>query len=76
MRLSPKRALLVCLALLVAVLAASLLLLSQAYLWFAPSAALLGVALSYPMWSWRSQEPRCATWTTNCAVCSASIRRC
>ena len=55
-RLSPKRALLVCLALLAAVLAASLLLLSQANLWFAPSAALLGVALSYPMWSWRSQE--------------------
>lgn len=55
-RLSPKRALLVCLALLAAVLAASLLLLSQANLWFAPSAALLGVALSYPMWSWRSRE--------------------
>ncbi len=55
-RLSPKRALLVSFALFIAILLASLLLLAFAYYWFAPAAALLGVALCYPLWSWRSQE--------------------
>jgi len=55
-RLSPKRALLVSLALFIAILLTALLLLAYAHVWFAPVAALLGVALCYPLWSWRSQE--------------------
>lgn len=55
-RLSPNRALLVNIALLALILLASLLLLGHSYRWFAPTAALLGVALCYPLWSWRSQE--------------------
>ena len=55
-RLSPKRALLVCVALLAGILLAALLLLAYGNFWFAPTAALLGVALCYPLWSWRSQE--------------------
>ncbi|MCY1205669.1 Adaptive-response sensory-kinase SasA [compost metagenome] len=55
-RLSPKRALLVCVALLAGILLAALLLLASGHFWFAPTAALLGVALCYPLWSWRSQE--------------------
>jgi CHASE2 domain-containing sensor protein/nitrogen-specific signal transduction histidine kinase len=55
-RLSPKRALLVCVGLLAGILLAALLFLAYGRFWFAPSAALLGVALCYPLWSWRSQE--------------------
>ncbi|QEQ26060.1 CHASE2 domain-containing protein [Achromobacter xylosoxidans] len=55
-RLSPNLALLVNIALLALVLLVSLLLLGHTYLWFAPTAALVGVALCYPLWSWRSQE--------------------
>ncbi|MFD4836231.1 CHASE2 domain-containing protein [Achromobacter sp. NPDC058515] len=55
-RLSPKQALLINVALFAGVLLAAWLLLAHAYLWFAPTAALAGVALSYPLWSWRSQE--------------------
>ncbi|MDX3989038.1 MAG: CHASE2 domain-containing protein [Achromobacter sp.] len=55
-RLSPKRALLVSIALIACILIASWLLLAYASLWFAPTAALVGVALCYPLWSWRSQE--------------------
>lgn len=55
-RLSPKRALLVSVALVACLLLTSWLLLAYASLWFAPTAALVGVALCYPLWSWRSQE--------------------
>ncbi len=55
-RLSPKRALLVSVALIAGILLASWMLLAHASLWFAPTAALIGVALCYPLWSWRSQE--------------------
>ncbi|CAB3680649.1 Adaptive-response sensory-kinase SasA [Achromobacter deleyi] len=55
-RLSPNQALLVNIGLLALVLISSLLLLGHSYLWFAPTAALVGVALCYPLWSWRSQE--------------------
>lgn len=55
-RLSPNLALFVNIALLALVLLASLLLLGHSYQWFAPTAALVGVALCYPLWSWRSQE--------------------
>ncbi|MCW3151177.1 CHASE2 domain-containing protein [Achromobacter spanius] len=55
-RLSPKRALLVSAALVTCILLTAWLLLAYASLWFAPTAALVGVALCYPLWSWRSQE--------------------
>ena len=55
-RLSPKRALLVSVALVAGILLTAWLLLAYASLWFAPTAALVGVALCYPLWSWRSQE--------------------
>ncbi|MDH0091514.1 CHASE2 domain-containing protein [Achromobacter mucicolens] len=55
-RLAPKKAILVTLALLAVIPAAAWLLLAHAYLWFAPTAALAGVALCYPLWSWRNQE--------------------
>ena len=55
-RLSPKRALLFSVVLFAGILLAAWLLLAYAYLWFAPTAALLSVALCYPLWSWRSQE--------------------
>lgn len=55
-RLAPKKALLVSLALLAVIPLASWLLLAHAFLWFAPTAALAGVALCYPLWSWRNQE--------------------
>lgn len=55
-RLSPKRALLISIALVAGILLASWLLLAYTHLWFAPTAALVGVALCYPLWSWRSQE--------------------
>ncbi|MDG9969059.1 CHASE2 domain-containing protein [Achromobacter mucicolens] len=55
-RLAPKKALLVTLGLLAVIPAAAWLLLAHAYLWFAPTAALAGVALCYPLWSWRNQE--------------------
>lgn len=55
-RLSPNRALLFSIVLFAGILLAAWLLLAYAYLWFAPTAALLGVALCYPLWSWRSQE--------------------
>ena len=55
-RLAPKKALLVTVALLAAIPIAAWLLLAHAYMWFAPTAALAGVALCYPLWSWRNQE--------------------
>lgn len=55
-RLSPKQALLISIALVAGIVLAAWLLLAYGYLWFAPTAALAGVALCYPLWSWRSQE--------------------
>lgn len=53
--LSPRWALLTTAIIGGAVLMLSLALL-RAHIWFAPTAALLGVALIYPIWSWRRQE--------------------
>lgn len=55
-RLSPKQALLINVGMFVATLVASFLLLTTQRIWFAPSGALLGLMLCYPLWSWRSQE--------------------
>lgn len=54
--LPPRGALLLTGVMFVAVLAGAFLALRYVQLWFAPSAALLGLALSYPLWSWRGQE--------------------
>jgi len=55
-RLSPRQAMLCSAALLGLVMAAAVAALSWANTWVPPAAALLGVALCYPLWSWRSQE--------------------
>lgn len=55
-RLSPRQALLCSAALLGAILVGTIAILSFWNIWIPPTAALLGVALSYPIWSWRSQE--------------------
>jgi CHASE2 domain-containing sensor protein/signal transduction histidine kinase len=53
--LPPRWALLATGSIFGAVLLLSLVLL-RAYVWFAPTAALIGIALVYPIWSWRRQE--------------------
>ena len=51
-RWRPRTTIIVSIGLLAAVLAASLALLSFR-IWFAPGAALAGIALVYPVWGWR-----------------------
>jgi len=55
-RLSPRQAMLYSAALLALILAVAIAALAWAHTWIPPAAALLGVALCYPLWSWRSQE--------------------
>ncbi len=52
-RLTPGGSLLVTVGLLILPIVFSFVLLRGLHLWFAPSAALLGLGLSYPLWSWR-----------------------
>lgn len=54
--LSPRRAIFYSLALLGTILLVAAFLLYVSGIWIPPTAALLGVAISYPIWSWRSQE--------------------
>lgn len=54
--LSPQRAFLACVGLLGGVLVISAALLAWGLWWIGPSAGLLGCALAYPVWSWRSQH--------------------
>ncbi|TMS59164.1 CHASE2 domain-containing protein [Imbroritus primus] len=54
--LPPRWALLATGVILVSVLLLCLVLLDRAHVWFAPMAALIGIALVYPIWSWRRQE--------------------
>lgn len=54
--LSPRLSVLSVAVLLALVLIAAAAALSLANLWIPPTAALLGVAVCYPVWSWRSQE--------------------
>ena len=51
--LRPRPALLVALAFSAAPVVLSLMLLAWQNLWFAPTAALVGSLLTYPLWSWR-----------------------
>lgn len=55
-QLSPRRVLFATLAALLLVLAGSLLMLALANYWITPVAAMGGIALTYPVWSWRTQE--------------------
>jgi signal transduction histidine kinase len=54
--LSPRGSLLGTAALLLLTMAASLLLLAGFRLWFPPVPALIALALSHPLWSWRRLE--------------------
>ncbi|MBI3285546.1 MAG: CHASE2 domain-containing protein [Burkholderiales bacterium] len=54
--LSPRTALLINGSLIVATLIASFLMLRYAGYWLPPSAALLGLSIAYPLWSWRRLE--------------------
>ena len=56
LRLSARRGLLVTAVSIAGVFAAALLLLFLAGWWFAPSAAMFGLAACYPVWSWRRLE--------------------
>lgn len=55
-QLSPRRVLFATLVALLLVLAGSLLTLALASYWVSPVAAMSGIALTYPVWSWRTQE--------------------
>lgn len=55
-RLSPRRSFLLAMAVLFLVFVASWLLMRYASVWIPLTASLIGVALAYPVWSWRSQE--------------------
>ncbi|MVW80774.1 CHASE2 domain-containing protein [Bordetella sp. 02P26C-1] len=55
-RLSPRQAFLCSLAFLGLVLISAIATLRFADIWIPPLAGLIGVAVSYPIWSWRSQE--------------------
>lgn len=54
--LAPRTNLLAMLSLLVATLVLTAVLLMTLHSWFRPSAALLAITLSYPLWSWRRLE--------------------
>ena len=54
--LNPRQSLVAAILLLCCIPAASLFLLHGAHLWFPPSALLLILALSYPLWAWRRLE--------------------
>lgn len=55
-RMSPRGSLLLTLAIAILVLLSSALIMYYAHLWIPVVASLVGVALAYPLWSWRSQE--------------------
>ncbi|MBV6304181.1 CHASE2 domain-containing protein [Candidimonas humi] len=54
--LSPRRSFFATVSILAAIFAGDWLYMYLAHGWVAPSAGLIGTALSYPIWSWRSQE--------------------
>jgi len=56
LRFSPRNALLATVAIVAAVVGTSLCLPGSMHLWFAPSGAVLGCMMVYPLWSWRRQE--------------------
>ncbi|MPT47598.1 MAG: CHASE2 domain-containing protein [Sphingobium sp.] len=52
-RLSPARGLMLAIGVTVFIIAGSVLTLAIAGWWFPPTAALLGIAIVYPLWGWR-----------------------
>ncbi len=54
--LTPRDALIAVAVLVAALIGGSIMLVGSMQLWFAPSAAVLGCLLVYPLWSWRRQE--------------------
>ena len=54
--MAPRTNLLVTVSLLIATIAVTGALLVTMQIWFPPTAALLAIALSYPLWSWRRLE--------------------
>ncbi len=54
--LRPRMAFIITLILLVVVISISFILVRSYQVWFAPVSALLTIALSYPIWSWRRLE--------------------
>jgi signal transduction histidine kinase len=54
--LSPRRSFFATASILAAIAVCDWLYMHYAHGWAAPSASLIGTALSYPIWSWRSQE--------------------
>ncbi|MGN6578481.1 MAG: CHASE2 domain-containing protein [Bordetella sp.] len=55
-RMAPRRALLLSLAAAALVVAAAFAVLNYAHYWIAPSASVLMLLASYPLWCWRQQE--------------------
>ncbi len=55
-RLSPRRSFMAAAAMFLLVFVGSVLLMQFASLWRPITASLIGVALAFPVWSWRSQE--------------------
>lgn len=55
-RLSPRQTVLYATLLFLVVLVGATVMLTWGDLWIPPAAALLGLAICYPIWSWRSQE--------------------
>jgi len=55
-RLSPRRSFVAVLGALAAVFVLAILLMRILGIWIPMSASLIGIALSFPVWSWRSQE--------------------
>lgn len=54
--LTPRDALIAVAVLVAALIGGSVMLVGSMQLWFAPSAAVFGCLLVYPLWSWRRQE--------------------
>lgn len=54
--LSPRRAIVLVFAVLLAIVVLNWLLMSFGHAWVPPAASMVGVSLAYPVWSWRSQE--------------------
>ncbi len=54
--LSPNRAFIFVLIVLIGCFSIPILLLHLSLLWISPIGAIIGVILSYPVWSWRSQQ--------------------
>ncbi|MDT6962020.1 ATP-binding protein [Cupriavidus sp. SZY C1] len=54
--LTPRDALVAVAVLVAALVGGSIMLMGSLQLWFAPSAAVFGCLLVYPIWSWRRQE--------------------